>query len=124
MCSANCFIIFQFSGWTTNIVDIVLAHHFGHVSNLQAAELTTLGKVWALRFVLNCPSDPEISLHQIRVATDIAMFSAGQLCSQEFSPLAASMHVQSSALPCPLTPFSASGKVVKCERVSSLLLES
>jgi len=32
-CPSSSFMVtLQFSGWTTNIVDIVLAHHFGHVS--------------------------------------------------------------------------------------------
>ena len=30
--SSSFTVTLQFSGWTTNIVDIVLAHHFGHVS--------------------------------------------------------------------------------------------
>lgn len=32
-------VTLQFSGWTTNIVDIVLAHHFGHVSTQQVLML-------------------------------------------------------------------------------------
>lgn len=39
--SSSFMVALQFSGWTTNIVDIVLAHHFGHVSTQQVLMFPT-----------------------------------------------------------------------------------